>query len=188
MKGCSENMDIALDLGTCNTRIFVNEKGKVLDEPSVITYDAIEKENKKVNRAFIGAALSLGANIEVVDNPGYKERPRSLEIKRVECNDTATILNMVVSGSPKEWARIKSSVHLSTDNGKQYKLLDCEGMELDKECYLPESGKMPFRLEYEPLPENAKMFDFSEGNDKGSWKINIRVVRINVKNEVKLKY
>lgn len=37
-------MDIALDLGTCNTRIFINEKGKVLDEPSVITYDAIENE------------------------------------------------------------------------------------------------------------------------------------------------
>lgn len=37
-------MDIALDLGTCNTRIYMNEKGKVLDEPSVITYDAIDNE------------------------------------------------------------------------------------------------------------------------------------------------
>lgn len=37
-------MDIALDLGTCNTRIYTNEKGKVLDEPSVITYDAIDNE------------------------------------------------------------------------------------------------------------------------------------------------
>ncbi|MGN0453433.1 MAG: rod shape-determining protein [Ruminococcus sp.] len=37
-------MDIALDLGTYNTRIFINEKGKVLDEPSVITYDAILNE------------------------------------------------------------------------------------------------------------------------------------------------
>ncbi|MBQ9743118.1 MAG: rod shape-determining protein [Ruminococcus sp.] len=37
-------MDIALDLGTCNTRIFVNNKGKVLDEPSVITYDSIANE------------------------------------------------------------------------------------------------------------------------------------------------
>ncbi len=37
-------MDIALDLGTCNTRIYLNEKGKVLDEPSVITYDAICNE------------------------------------------------------------------------------------------------------------------------------------------------
>ncbi|MDO5123249.1 MAG: rod shape-determining protein [Eubacteriales bacterium] len=35
-------MDIALDLGTCNTRILTKEKGKVLDEPTVITYDAID--------------------------------------------------------------------------------------------------------------------------------------------------
>ena len=34
-------------------------------------YEAIERENKKVNRALIGAALSLGANIEIIDNPGY---------------------------------------------------------------------------------------------------------------------
>lgn len=37
-------MDIALDLGTCNTRILTKEKGKVLDEPSVITYDAIDNK------------------------------------------------------------------------------------------------------------------------------------------------
>ena len=133
------------------------------------------------NTLFIGMLLlSLAMAMEgcsgkreklVVDNPGYKERPQSLEIKRVECNDTATILNMVVSGPPKNWVRLSSNTILSTEAGKQYKLLKCEGIELDKECYLPESGKMPFRLEYEPLPENAKMFDFSEGNDKGSWKI-----------------
>ena len=45
----------------------------------------------------------------VVDNPIYKERPRSLEIKRVECNDTATILNMVVSGSPPNLPRTPPS-------------------------------------------------------------------------------
>ncbi|MBQ4104965.1 MAG: rod shape-determining protein [Clostridia bacterium] len=37
-------MDIALDLGTCNTRIYIKDKGKVLDEPSVITYDSIQNE------------------------------------------------------------------------------------------------------------------------------------------------
>jgi metal-dependent amidase/aminoacylase/carboxypeptidase family protein len=35
------------------------------------TYDGILKNNAKVNRALIGAALSLGANIEIVDMPGY---------------------------------------------------------------------------------------------------------------------
>ncbi len=32
-------MDIALDLGTANTRICVENDGKVIDEPSVISYD-----------------------------------------------------------------------------------------------------------------------------------------------------
>lgn len=35
------------------------------------TYDGILENNAKVNRALIGAALSLGANIEIVDMPGY---------------------------------------------------------------------------------------------------------------------
>ncbi len=35
------------------------------------SYDAILKENKKVNRALCGAALSLGANVEIIDIPGY---------------------------------------------------------------------------------------------------------------------
>lgn len=35
------------------------------------SFDAILKENQKVNRALVGAALSLGANVEIIDNPGY---------------------------------------------------------------------------------------------------------------------
>ena len=35
------------------------------------TFDAIAKENKKINRAIIGAALSLGANVEIVDMPAF---------------------------------------------------------------------------------------------------------------------
>lgn len=35
------------------------------------TFDAIAFANKKVNRALIGSALSMGANIEIVDIPGY---------------------------------------------------------------------------------------------------------------------
>lgn len=38
------------------------------------TFDAIVSANKKVNRALIGAALSLGANVEIVDIPGYAPR------------------------------------------------------------------------------------------------------------------
>lgn len=34
-------------------------------------YDAMSRSNLKVNRALVGAALSIGANIEIIDNPGY---------------------------------------------------------------------------------------------------------------------
>ena len=36
-----------------------------------LSYEAIIRENKKVNRAIIGSALSLGVNVEIVDIPGY---------------------------------------------------------------------------------------------------------------------
>lgn len=35
------------------------------------SFEAIVESNKKVNRALIGGALSLGANIEIIDVPGY---------------------------------------------------------------------------------------------------------------------
>ena len=35
------------------------------------SFDAMIKENRKVNRAFAGGALSIGANVEIIDTPGY---------------------------------------------------------------------------------------------------------------------
>ena len=37
--------DIGIDLGTCNTLIYVKDKGMVIDEPSVI---AVEKGTKRI--------------------------------------------------------------------------------------------------------------------------------------------
>jgi len=36
-----------------------------------VTFDSIEEANKRVNQALTGAALSLNANVEVIDFPGY---------------------------------------------------------------------------------------------------------------------
>ena len=35
------------------------------------SFEAICRENQKVNRALCGGAISLGANVEIKDNPGY---------------------------------------------------------------------------------------------------------------------
>lgn len=36
-----------------------------------VSFEAIKKANKKINRALCGGALSLGANVEIIDMPGY---------------------------------------------------------------------------------------------------------------------
>ncbi len=50
------------------------------------TFEAIEKANTKINRALVGAALSIGAKIEIDDMPGYS--PLVNDIGMVEmCRD-----------------------------------------------------------------------------------------------------
>ena len=34
-------------------------------------FEAIKNANKKINQALCGGALSLGANVEIIDTPGY---------------------------------------------------------------------------------------------------------------------
>ncbi len=49
------------------------------------TFEAISAANKKVNRALVGAALSIGANVEVIDMPGYsplRNDPGMMELAR----------------------------------------------------------------------------------------------------------
>ena len=36
-----------------------------------VSFEAIKNANKKINRALCGGALSLGANVEIIDMPGY---------------------------------------------------------------------------------------------------------------------
>ncbi|MBR2466549.1 MAG: amidohydrolase [Clostridia bacterium] len=54
-------------------------------------YKAIVRENKKVNRALIGAALSLGANVEIIDTPGYAPNVNDKEMIDV-ARDAAKIV------------------------------------------------------------------------------------------------
>lgn len=54
------------------------------------TFDAIVKENKKVNRALIGSALSLGANVEVIDSTTYAPLNNDLGMMEV-ARDAAQI-------------------------------------------------------------------------------------------------
>lgn len=59
-----------------------------------LTFDAIDNANKKVNRALCGAALSLGANVEICDSPGYSPLVNSKDMMDV-AYEAAKRLNVI---------------------------------------------------------------------------------------------
>ena len=60
------------------------------------TFDSIVINNKKINRALIGAALSLGNNIDIIDIPGYA--PLINDKKMVDvCADAAKLCGIDLS-------------------------------------------------------------------------------------------
>ena len=69
------------------------------------SFDAIQKVNKKVNQALIGAALSLGTNIEIIDAPGYAPEYNDPELRRVAEEAAALAVSQYV---------FKSRTHNST--------------------------------------------------------------------------
>ena len=68
------------------------------------TVDAIKNANSEINRALIGAALSIGAGIEIIDQPGYApltNDPGMIELAREACEDVLgeTFVNRdIISG------------------------------------------------------------------------------------------
>lgn len=56
------------------------------------SFDAIKEANKKVNQALCGAALSLGANIEIVDLPGYAPLVDDLNVRQVAIDAAAQFI------------------------------------------------------------------------------------------------
>ena len=61
-------MDIAVDLGSDRTRVFIENKGIVLDEASVVAFDV--DENAPVCQKFASACKSLSLNCELVSTFG----------------------------------------------------------------------------------------------------------------------
>ncbi len=56
------------------------------------TFEAIINANKKINRALTGAALSLGANIEIIDIPGYAPMQNAHDLVTTVSDAMAAVL------------------------------------------------------------------------------------------------
>ena len=102
----------------------------------------------------------------------------TLEIKRVERTSDATTLYFKAYYIPKNWIRMAKETVLLTPDKRQYKVLKADGITLGEQFWMPESGEAEFSVTFEPLPLDAKTFDFQEGEEKDSWRMkNIRLVK-----------
>ena len=115
---------------------------------------------------------SLGWGQRVIEVPWYETTNTYMfDIIKMELTDEATVITGQVKYFPNEWFRVVGRTVLRGETGKEYKLLKAEGIELNEQVFLPESGQMTFQLYFEPVDAGEKKVDYVEGNHETDWRI-----------------
>jgi thiol-disulfide isomerase/thioredoxin len=93
----------------------------------------------------------------------------NIQITRIELSDTATILSFDVKYTPKNWKNIPLNTFIQRVNSNEkYFVKYSEGIPLNKNFFMPESGKTSYRLFFSALPKGTETIDFGEANDGGT--------------------
>lgn len=115
--------------------------------------------------------VSCTPEVKIIENPMIGiTNTETLDITRVEITDSATYVNVEAYFRPKYWIKFVSGTYLQVD-GKQYVITAAEGCELDKQFWMPESGRASFRFTFPPIPKRAKSMDFIEGEEEGAFQL-----------------
>ena len=115
---------------------------------------------------------SLGWGQRVIEVPWYETTNTYMfDIIKMELTDEATIITGQVKYFPNESFRVVGRTVLRGESGKEYKLLKAEGIKLNEQVFLPESGQMTFQLYFEPVDAGEKKVDYVEGNHETDWRI-----------------
>lgn len=137
------------------------------------------KNFKFLNRLTLPVIIGMFAILSSFSQqrPHEVEWPRingsnssTLDISKVELNDSNTVLHVNANFRPHYWIRIASDSYLMAD-GKKYAMTGTEGIDADKEFWMPESGHADFKLIFEPIPFSTEKFDFIEGDSKGAFRL-----------------
>ena len=114
---------------------------------------------------------SLGWGQRVIEVPWYETTNTYMfDIIKMELTDEATVITGQVKYFPNEWFRVVGRTVLRGESGKEYKLLKAEGIKLNEQVFLPESGQMTFQLYFEPVDAGEKKVDYVEGNHETDWR------------------
>lgn len=115
---------------------------------------------------------TVQAKERVIERPPFLAwNSPSIEFDKIVINDTATTVYVKAFYRPKYWIKIATGSFLKDNNGVLYPIRKGIGITLDKEFWMPDSGKAEFQLLFPPIQSNATSLDFSEGDFDGAYKI-----------------
>ena len=118
------------------------------------------------------AACSQKPHRGTIETPLYEVRnTNTIEVSRIDLTDSTTVLHIEARFRPHWWIKIVSSTFLADENGNQYPIVSAEGIELDKEFWMPDSGEAQFTLTFPPMPAGVNSIDFIEGYEQGAFRI-----------------
>ena len=132
--------------------------------------------NNLFGKSLISILLTLAIGCvpkfkTVIENPLFEAaNSTTIAISKIELNDSATILHIDARYIPNYWIRIVSDSYIQA-NGEKYIITGSEGIELDTEFWMPESGQASFILKFGALPKNVKSFDFIESDCEDCFKV-----------------
>lgn len=104
---------------------------------------------------------------QTIENPSFKARTGSVvNITRIERTPEYTRLYIHAIFRPHWWIKESGNSYLEdASTGKKYKFLSADGIEINKEVYMPDSGEMDYTLTFEALPEDTQVIHLLSPSD-----------------------
>ena len=130
----------------------------------------------RLSQIFAVALLLIATACGGFSNRGTVENPligstnsNNLSFSKIELTDSSTVLHGVVHSWPGGSIKIATTSGIHVD-GVAYPLKSIEGLALDEQVTVPDSGVIHFTMTFPSIPANAKSMDFSENSGDG-WNV-----------------
>ena len=108
----------------------------------------------------------------VVEPPFAFHNSGTLEIERIELAPESTTVYIQAYFRPHNWIRISSETYIRTGaEGEKLTVRSADGMPLDTEFYMPETGRHDFSLSFPPVDPKTAKIDLIESDCPDCFKI-----------------
>ncbi len=116
--------------------------------------------------AILIADISALSKNRIIKDPEVEYTPSWISIDEIEFDKDATILRCQLHNRPHWWVKIDGSSMLKDRNsGREFKFRKLEGVEFNKEIWMPDEGHVACTLYYDPVPSDVKEVNLVENND-----------------------